>query len=150
MSKLIFEPERAIYTTNLEILVSHLNYGNHLGYDAVLSILQDARMRWLREHKMTELSLHGSVGYVISEAFINYKAEGFFGDLLEVSLYGEKLGRKTFCLRYQVTNITTGQTLALAETSHVGFDFDRRAITSLPEPFVRILYHPGPSNEPSL
>jgi acyl-CoA thioester hydrolase len=137
--KLLFDSDRRIYSTMIEVLVSHLNYGNHLGYDSLLSILQDARMRWLRDNNMSEVSLEGQRGYVISEVVVNYKGEGFFGDLLQVSLYPEQYGRKTFSLKYQVTNVAKNLLIALAETSHVGFDFERRAIAPLPSSFLSML-----------
>jgi acyl-CoA thioester hydrolase len=137
--KLLFESDRTVYSTTIEVLVSHLNYGNHLGYDSLLSILQDARMRWLNANKMREMSLEGSLGYVISEVVVNYKGEGFFGDILNVSLYPGQHGRKTFSLKYQVTNPAKDMTIALAETTHVGFDFERRTIASLPDSFLKII-----------
>ena len=143
MPKLLFESERSIYSTTIEVLVSHLNYGNHLGYDSLLSILQDARMRWLKENGLSEVSLEGTIGYVISEVVVNYKGEGFFGDLLKVSLYPDQHGRKTFSLKYEVTNVEKNILIALAETSHIGFNFDKRAIASLPDSFLTMLARAG-------
>ena len=37
--------KRELYTTTIPVMVNHLNYANHVGYDSVLTILQEARMR---------------------------------------------------------------------------------------------------------
>lgn len=143
MPKVIFDSTRTVFSTNVEVLVNHLNYGAHVGYDSVLSILQDARMRWLKRHGLTEVSLEGPVGYVISEVAVNYKSEGFFGDVLDISLYPDSVGRKTFTLKYQITNLTTGRVMTVAETGHVGFNFGTRTLAPLPETFCGILNCPS-------
>ncbi len=119
-------------------MVNHLNYGNHLGYDSVLTIIQEGRMRWLKTNGMTELSLEGSVGYLITHASVDYQGEGFYGDQLRITLYTGAVSRKGFELKYEVKNETTGKVIATAETRHVCFDFGSRKIASCPEKF-RIL-----------
>jgi len=47
MSRVRFKlPDRFLFTTEIPLRVSDINYGGHLGNDAVLSLAQEARMRF--------------------------------------------------------------------------------------------------------
>ena len=127
-----------LYGTTVPVLVNHLNYGNHLGYDSVLSIIQEARMRWLKDNGLTELSLSGSVGYMITHASVDYHGEGFFGDQLCVALSATPPSRRGFQLYYKVTNESSGKVIAEAETKHIFFDFAARKIASAPACFMAL------------
>jgi acyl-CoA thioester hydrolase len=129
---------RELFTTTVPVLVNHLNYGNHLGYDSVLSILQEARMRWLKSNNMTELGLSGSVGYMITHASVDYHGEGFYGDKLQVRVLAAPPSRRGFELYYHVTNETSGKVIAEAKTKHIFFDFGTRKLASGPESFAAL------------
>lgn len=82
-----FEKSNLAFKYEASILASHLNYGNHLGYDSVLSLMQDARMFWLKSNNMTELSLQGDIGWMVSEVAVSYKSEGSFSNEIEILVY---------------------------------------------------------------
>jgi acyl-CoA thioester hydrolase len=50
-------PEHTIFTTDIAVRITDINYGNHLGNDALVSILQEARMQWLTSNNYTELNI---------------------------------------------------------------------------------------------
>lgn len=127
--------KRELFATTIPVMVNHLNYGNHLGYDSVLSICQEARMRWLKGHGMTEISLEDSIGYMITDVAMNYRGEGFFGDQLSVKLYADSHSRRGFTLRYEIVNQSTDKVIALGETRHVFFDFQSRRVATSPDKF---------------
>ena len=41
-------PSRFPFSTELEVQVGHINYGGHLGNDSMLSLVHEARVRYLR------------------------------------------------------------------------------------------------------
>ena len=47
----IILPERFTFTTEVPIRITDLNYGGHVGNDAVLSILHEIRVQFLRHHE---------------------------------------------------------------------------------------------------
>jgi acyl-CoA thioester hydrolase len=76
-------PSSFLYETILDVRASDLNYGNHLGHDSVLTIMQEARIKFYRTLGFTnELSFEGDVGQVISDVATVYKSEAFLGDVL--------------------------------------------------------------------
>ena len=52
-------PDRFHFRTSLTVRVTDLNYGRHLGNDAVLGLLHEARVRFLRSLGYAELDVEG-------------------------------------------------------------------------------------------
>ena len=104
MNKIKFDNSRATFSTSIPVLVNHLNYGNHLGYDSVLAIIQEARIRWLKKYNLGEKKLSNDTGYLIGDVILNYKSEAFHGDILAVSLYIENIKNKSFEIIYDIRN----------------------------------------------
>ena len=76
-------PNEFLFSTQLKVRVTDLNYGNHVGNDNILGLIHEARMEfYCKLGFKNELSFEGSVGQVISDAAIVYKAEAFYGDVL--------------------------------------------------------------------
>ena len=42
-------PENFNFSTNIEVRITDINYGGHLGNDSVLEIIHEARIRMLAE-----------------------------------------------------------------------------------------------------
>jgi acyl-CoA thioesterase FadM len=40
-------PERKIFSTEIAVRITDINYGNHVGNDAFVRILHEARVQWL-------------------------------------------------------------------------------------------------------
>lgn len=130
-----FQENSSIFEADIPVLVSHLNYGNHLGYDSILSIVQEARMRWLKQYNMGEMTIDENIGYLVIDVSLIYKSEAFHGDTLNVQLYPENVKSKSFNLKYKITNQTTGATVALVNTRHIFYNFLMKKIVRSPESF---------------
>lgn len=141
MSKpvLHFDDDAVAYTADVVVSVGYLNYGLHVGYDAMLTLLQEARMQWLKQYDMTEVDLAPNVGYVISDVQALYQAEAFHGDVLTVSFYWQVTNKKMFRLFYKIRNRALDKTVLTAETGHVCFDLVARKTTAIPMSLLSIL-----------
>lgn len=137
--KLDYNDEAVLYSTDIAVTVNYLNYGLHVGYDSMLTLLQEARMRWLKQYDMTEVTLAPNVGYVISDAQVLYQSEAFHGDVLTVSFYWQVNNKKMFRLFYKVRNRAEDKTVLIAETGHVCFDLVARKTTSIPDGLLAVL-----------
>ena len=69
-------PQQFSFSTTIAIRISDINYGNHVGYDAVLSLIHEARVQYLASNNFTELQC-GGVGLIMSDAGIEFKKEIF-------------------------------------------------------------------------
>jgi acyl-CoA thioester hydrolase len=127
-------PDRFLYTTEMVVRASDLNYGNHVGHDRVLTLLQDARVEFYRTLGFkNELNFDGSIGQVIADVSIQYKSESFLADTLIVRIGLSDFNKYGFDMFYLVENKTTAKEVARAKIGIVCFDYETRKIARIPE-----------------
>jgi len=131
-------PKEFIFKTEIPIRISDINYGGHLGNDAVLSIAHEARLRFLKQHNFTELNVGGS-GIIMVDAAVQYKAEGFYGDIILVEIAVADITGVGCDFVYRCTNKNTGTVIAIVKTGIVFYDYDKKKVVSVPEKFKSIL-----------
>lgn len=121
-------PERFAFSTDLEVRVADLNYGNHLGNDGVLSLLHEARRRYLRSLGEDEIGADG-LGFVIADAAVVYRAQAFYGDRLTVDVAAGEFQSRS-CAFFHRARRADGVTVAEARLGVVCFDFKAQKATS--------------------
>ena len=85
-------PEKQLFSTQLSIRVSDINYGGHLGNDSVFSLMHEARFRMFNSWGYkSDLEIE-SVGTIQLDTAIQYKGEGFHGDVLTVNVFAGEVG----------------------------------------------------------
>ena len=126
-------PEKFLFSTDIAVRVSDLNYGGHVGNDTMLTLLQEARIQFYRSLGFKdETSFEGTVGQIIIDAAVQYKAESFLGDVLEIQIAAEDFTKFGFDLLYHVKNKATGQEVARGKTGIVCFDYSRKKVVRIP------------------
>src|SRR5436189_1528670 len=114
MSRIKIEvPDQFIASFTIPVRISDINYGNHVGNDAFVSIVHEARMQWLRQYGYTELSIEG-IGLIMSGLAIEFKNESFYGDLAEVSISVGDISAVGFDLFYVVSAKRNNESVLLA------------------------------------
>ena len=108
-------PDSFSFTAVIPIRITDINYGNHVGNDAVLSIIHEARMQFLSKHGYTELNLEDVDTIEIKIAATDFTAVGF-------DLY--------YLLEKQKD--TNRLTVAIAKTGMLCYDYARKKITAVP------------------
>jgi acyl-CoA thioester hydrolase len=131
-------PERWLFRTRIPIRIDDINYGGHLGNDAVLSLAQEARVRFLAAHGRSELDL-GGCGIVMIDAAVVYRAEGRHGMELEVTVGAADVRTRGFDLLYRLVDAATGEEIARAKTGIVCFDYVARKVVRVPAPMLALL-----------
>ena len=133
-------PEQTIASFNIPIRIADINYGNHVGNDAFVSIIHEARMQWLNQYGYTELKLEG-IGLIMSDLAIEFKNESFYGDVVEVKIIAGEISRIGFELYYQLFVIRNNETILLAnaKTGMVCYDYDVKKIAAVPQKLKTIL-----------
>jgi acyl-CoA thioesterase FadM len=122
-------PDKFAFATNIPLRVSDINYGGHLGNDAVLSILHEARLQYLQHLGYSELRF-GENALIMADVAIEYKGEGFMGDVLTVQIAPTGFTKYGFDLIYRVTN-QQQKPIAYAKTGMLCFNYDTRKLASL-------------------
>lgn len=128
-------PGMVHFTTELEILIGHINYGKHLGNDAVLSLVHEARIRFLDHLGYTEFDLEG-VSLIMADAAIRFRSEAFHGEVMLLELSVGELSTVGFDLYYNMKNKSTGEVVAEVKTGMICFDYDSKKISRLPGAFI--------------
>ena len=77
-------PDNFSFTTSIQVRITDINYGGHVGNDAILSLVHEARMQFLKQLGYTELEFAG-VGLIMADAAIEFRNELFYGDVVIVS-----------------------------------------------------------------
>ncbi|HMP91009.1 MAG TPA: thioesterase family protein [Kiritimatiellia bacterium] len=126
-------PENWLFQTEIPIRVTDINYGNHMGNDAFLGILHEARMRWLAGYGWTEL-IFDPVGLIMIDVAVKFKTEAHYGDVLTVSLAAVDWTRLGFDLVYCATNARS-QEVGRAQSGFVFFDYQKKKVCPVPEEF---------------
>lgn len=136
-------PETLPFCTQLDIRITDLNYGGHLGNDRLLSLVHEARFRYLQHLGISELDACG-VGMAMVDAAIQYQSEGFFGDKIEAWVGTGDFTANSWDFLYRLRLPERNKVLALVKTGMVTFDYQARKVCPLPGP-LRQLLDPAPA-----
>jgi len=127
-------PEKSLFVCTIPVRISDINYGQHLGNEALVSIMHEARVQWLQSLGYTELSIEG-MGLIMADLAVIYKKESFYGDQIQIKVYLGDTSAVSFELVYEAINQEQKQ-IAIAKTGMVCFNYSLKKVTALP-PFFR-------------
>ncbi|WP_027467609.1 acyl-CoA thioesterase [Deefgea rivuli] len=136
-------PECKLFQCDISVRISEINYGNHLANDALLGLLHEARVLWLKSIGFRDELDVGGAGLILCDATLVFMQEAFHGDLLHIRLGVAEISKAQFELYYHVTN--QDKTIAKAKTTMASFSYTERKITHLPESLRQVLACSGAS-----
>ena len=129
-------PGKFIFKTEIPIRITDINYGGHLGNDSLLSIIHEARLRFLNHLGYSESNVEG-VGIIMIDSAIQYKSEGFYGDNLVAEVAVKDFTGVGCDFVYQLSNKNSKKEIALAKTGIVFFDYEKRKTALVPSEFKK-------------
>lgn len=124
-------PNYFTFSTSLNVRITDVNYGGHVGNDALLGLIHEARMQFLKHHGFSEMDM-GGIGLIMVDAAIEFKNESFYGDKLKASVLATEFTRVSFDLIYKLENESNGKIIAIAKTGMICFDYIAKKITAVP------------------
>lgn len=127
-------PEKWVFSIDIPVRITDINYGNHLGNDSFLSLFQEARVRWLNQFGWTEL-ISENAGLIMVDVAVRFKSEAHFGDVLRIKIAPVEWTKRGFDLVYLAENSATGSEVARARSGFLFFDYASRKIAAVPEGF---------------
>jgi YbgC/YbaW family acyl-CoA thioester hydrolase len=138
-------PQPFNFKTEMPVRITDLNYGGHLGNDTVLSLLHEARVRFLNSMGYSEFDIEGA-GIIMADAVIQYRLEAFYGDVLTIEVTAAGFEKVSCDFFYRITNSETGKEVVRAKTTIVFFDYENRKKIPVPEKFKEAARMPGHSS----
>lgn len=131
-------PEKFQFTTEVTVRVSDVNYGGHLGNDSILSLVHEARLRFLKNLGFSESNIAGT-GIIMFDAAIQYKSQAYHGDILVLDIAVENFIRSGCDFLFKITNKLTGKEIARAKTGTAFFDYEKNKMVPVPEKFKALV-----------
>lgn len=134
-------PDNEITTLRISVRISDINYGNHVGNDAFVSIIHEARLQWLQQNNFTEIDIAGT-GLIMSDLAFEFKNEAFYGEEIFIKLSAGEISRVSFDLYYHLTTMRNNETilLARAKTGMVCYDYQNKKVVAVPVVLKNILH----------
>lgn len=133
-------PDAKIFSVKIPVRITDINYGNHVGNDALVSIVHEARMQWLASGNYSELNI-GGPGLIMSELAVEYKSESFYGDTLSVHIAIGEVQKISFEVYYEIIAERGGKVVLIAKvkTGMVCYDYDAKKVAAMPQVFEAFL-----------
>lgn len=137
-------PEHKIFSTEVAVRITDINYGNHVGNDAFVRLIHEARVQWLAKENYTELNIEGA-SLIMADLAVEYKGESFYGDILKIDIAVGEISRAGFELYYQihVNRNENSILIAKAKTGMVCYNYVEKKVCALPEKFSVLLQSPN-------
>ncbi|HET9057908.1 MAG TPA: thioesterase family protein [Chitinophagaceae bacterium] len=131
-------PDQFSFSVNIPVRITDINYGGHLGNDSILSLLHEARVKFINYLGFTELDVAGA-GLIMADVGIEFKSESFYGDILAISVAAGEFSKIGFEIFYKIETIRNGKTIliAKAKTGMVCYDYNAKKIVAVPEELIK-------------
>jgi acyl-CoA thioester hydrolase len=124
------------YTTRLE--PRDINYGGHLGNDALVSLAGSARTDALHSLGLSEQNLgDGQTGLIMADLVVNFRSEAFMFDEIAIDTHIGEFSQTRFRMFHRVTR--EDAVVALVETGLKTFNYAAREVAPVPDAFLKIL-----------
>ena|SRR5690606_2428390 len=128
-------PPDFLFSTTINVRITDINYGGHVGNDSILSIIHEARVQYLNSMGYEELNLDGA-GLIMADVMIEFKNELFYGSQVKVFVKASEFSKASFNLYYKLEalkdNGNKNQLIAVAQTGMVCFDYTRKKVMPIP------------------
>ncbi|MGE5811154.1 MAG: acyl-CoA thioesterase [Ignavibacteria bacterium] len=134
-------PEKFKFKTEVPLRITDINYGGHLGNDKILSLIQEARVRFLKEFGYSEMNVEG-FGIIMIDAAVEYKSEAFYGDTVLIEVEAADFDKFGFDMFYKLANKESGKEIARVKTGILIYDYSKKRILPVPEKFLEKIKTP--------
>lgn len=125
-------PDTYRFRTDIAVLLSHINYANHLCNTQVLALAGEARLRFLRSlGYASDLEIEG-VGLVVADHAVQYRSEAFYGETMVIELDLRDFSRCGCDLVWRMSDLASGREVARGKTGLVFFDYATRTVAPVP------------------
>jgi YbgC/YbaW family acyl-CoA thioester hydrolase len=127
-------PEKFLFSTNIAIRITDINYGGHVGNDSFLSLIHEARQQFFNHYQYSEMNFAGT-SLIMADVAVEYKKELSYGDIVKISVTAtgfDKLGFDIFYLlevMHEENNYVAGK----AKTGMMCFDYQNKKRMQVPD-----------------
>lgn len=120
------------YQINIPVRITDINYGRHLGNDSLVSLIHEARFRFIQDLGFLD---EIDAGIIIQDLCVQYKSEVFCNDKLAIHIAIGEVENCSLRMFYKIVN-SEKKVVAIAETGIVFIDYNTKKVKSIPEKFL--------------
>ncbi|GHE20701.1 acyl-CoA thioesterase [Halomonas urumqiensis] len=140
--RLEFPEARRVHRHPLSVRVSDMNYGGHLGHDALLSLMHEGRKHALAALGFDEWNLAGYPS-VVADLAVTYQSEARWPDALVVETAIPVPQGRAICIYHRLLKADDDRVVATARLNLVLVDTSSGRPVSVPEPVRQAIAEAG-------
>jgi acyl-CoA thioester hydrolase len=128
-------PGKFLFSINIPIRITDINFGGHVANETILSIVHEARAKFFQHLGHDELNFWG-VGTIMSDVAIEYKDQIYYGDEVFASVTIGEITKVAFDVFYKLEKRSADgklATVALAKTWIVCYDYALKKVAAIPQ-----------------
>ncbi|MFI7864339.1 thioesterase family protein [Ectopseudomonas khazarica] len=129
-----FPEDQYCYSTHLTVRVTDINGANHLGNDSMISMISEARARFLFEFGIRESDGNG-VGIIVTDLATTYRAEAHARDQLLFEVGVMDFNKYGGDITFRITRPADSTLVAMAKSGFVFFDYRQSKVVQMPQEF---------------
>lgn len=130
--QLDFPEDQYYYSTQMTVRVTDINGANHLGNDSMISMISEARARFLYEFGVRETA---GGGIIVTDLATTYKAEAHARDHLLFEVGVMDFNKYGGDITFRVSRPADHTLVAMAKSGFVFFDYQAGKVVPMPEEF---------------
>lgn len=132
--KLDFPEEQYCYTTPLTVRVTDINGANHLGNDSMISMISEARARFLFEFGVAEQERDGT-GIIVTDLATTYRAEAHARDQLLFEVGVMDFNKYGGDITFRITRPKDKTLIAMAKSGFVFYNYRSSEVVAMSDEF---------------
>ncbi|MDF3932751.1 thioesterase family protein [Pseudomonas citronellolis] len=128
-----FPEELFCYQTQLTVRVTDINGARHLGNDSMISMISEARARFLFDFGVSESVGADDIGIIVTDLATTYRAEAHARDHLLFEVGVMDFNKYGGDIIFRITRPADATLVAMAKSGFVFFNYRQRKVVAMPE-----------------
>lgn len=133
--QLDFPEDQYYFSTQLTVRVTDINGANHLGNDSMISMISEARARFLFDAGIQDTGADGT-GIIVTDLATTYKAEAHARDQLLFEVGVMDFNKYGGDITFRITRPRDATLVAMAKSGFVFFNYKLSQVMPIPEEFL--------------
>jgi acyl-CoA thioester hydrolase len=106
--------------------------------DSLISLIHEARVQFFKSYGFTESDVNG-VGILITSLAVNYKAEGFYRDSIQIEIGIDTVSKARVDILYSLTLQHSRLGIATAMTAVTFYYYKKSKVARVPGSFMEVI-----------
>lgn len=132
--QLEFPEDQYYFFTQLTVRVTDINAANHLGNDSMISMISEARARFLFEFGIQERQ-DDHTGIIVTDLATMYRAEAYARDHLLFEVGVMDFNKYGGDITFRISRPRDSTLVAMAKSGFVFFNYETHQVVPMPEYF---------------